>query len=86
VCRSEAFKFARLVSCCDIRYDFHVNIEFRFGSGLCNLYLLLYAGNAISCGAGYANPSGASLRLSGIHVVRSLAFCIMFYGGLFVLL
>jgi hypothetical protein len=34
----------------------------------------------------YAHPSGAPLRLSGIHVVRSLVFCIMFYGSLFVLL
>jgi hypothetical protein len=89
MCRSEAFKFARLVSCCDIPYNVHVNIEVRFGS--CFIYVIciyccILVPNAISSGAGYANHSGAPLLLSGIHVVRSLAFWIMFYGSLFVLL
>jgi hypothetical protein len=37
--------------------------------------------NTISCGGGSADPFGAHLPFSGVHVVISLVFCIMFYGA-----
>ena len=42
-----------------------------------------------TCGAGTAYPSRAlqfNFGFSGVHVVRSLVFCAMFYRSLFVLL
>jgi hypothetical protein len=48
---------------------------------LCHLFLFSYTGvQRDSCGAVSADPSGAPLLVSGVHVVLSLVFCVMFYG------
>jgi hypothetical protein len=58
---------------------------FRFGSCfICVIfiYFRILVSNTIHVSS---NPSGAPLLVSGVHVVLSLVFCIMFYGSLFVL-
>ena len=63
-------------------------IDVRFGSCfiyVISIYFRILVSNTISCGAWSVDPSGAPLLCSGVHVVLSLVFCIMFYGSLFVL-
>ena len=43
VCRSGAFKFARLVPCCDVRYDFHVKSMFDSGNVLIMSFVFIFA-------------------------------------------
>jgi len=64
-------------------------IDVRFGS--CFIYFIciyfrILVSNTIPCGAGPAHPSGAPRLISGVHVVLSLVFYIIFYGSSFVLL
>jgi len=80
VCRSGEFKFARLVPCCDVRYDFHIQVMFNSGHVFFLSFVFIFA---------YWCPMG-------FHVVQDqltlpmhlgfLVFCIMFYGSLFFLL
>jgi len=88
VCRSESFKFARLLPVLWCLLRFRRKNDVRFGSCF-NYYICIYfrilVSNTISCGAGSAKLSGAPLLFSGVHVAWSLVFCIMFYRSLFVL-
>ena len=63
-------------------------IDVRFGScciSVICIYLRILMSNTSSCLAESANPSGPRL-FSGVHVARSLVFCILFHKSLFVLL
>ena len=72
---------------CPLRFPHKIDV--RFGSCFIDvifIYFRILVSNTISCGGGSADPFGAHLRFSGVHVVIPLVFCIMFYGSLFVLL
>jgi hypothetical protein len=70
---------------CPLRFPRKIDV--RFGSCfiyVISIYFRILVSNTISCGAWSVDPSGALLLCSGVHVVLSLVFCIMFYRSLFV--
>jgi hypothetical protein len=87
VCRSGAFKFARLVPSCDVRYDFHVKLMCDSGHvlfvSLVFMFVYWCPTRFMWCSIGW--PFRSTPVFCGVHVVLSLVFCIMFYGSLFVL-
>ena len=48
--------------------------------------VLHYVKHDVACGAGTANSSGVLPVFTGVRVARSLVFCVMFCGSLFVVL
>ena len=87
MCRSGAFKFARLVPSCDVRYDFHVKLMCDSGHvlfvSLVFMFVYWCPTRFMWCSIGW--PFRSTPVFCGVHVVLSLVFCIMFYGSLFVL-
>jgi hypothetical protein len=90
VCLSEAFKFARLVPSCDVRYDFHLRSIFDYVHVVLVSFACMYVYWCPTWCHVLQNlltQSGSGPRIfSGVHVAISLVFCILFYGSLFVLL
>jgi len=80
VCRSGAFKFARLVPCCDVRYDFHIKVMFNSGHVFFLSFLFIFT---------YWCPMRFNVVQDQLTLpmhLGFLVFCIMFYGSLFFLL